>query len=346
MAKREIGGRFDRQPAVAAGAPNATIAEVGQGRDPDGRIWRPGRTTPYGLTEALTALSGRCLALKARNRELASEVKQLRAERCHLRSRMAAVSTSQPVQTTRLAQARAALAREDERRRLERDLHDGVQNELVALIVKLSLAEQEPDTPPSLAAMLAELGARAEAALDSVRQIARGIHPRLLADFGVAEALRAQSERASMHVSLEGTAPRSTDEAEVAVYFSCLEAIQNVAKHAGRNAQVILRLHHDHGTLAVGIEDDGDGFDPARTPGGAGLRNIHDRMQTLGGAVKLTSSPGHGTVLTIALPWPPRQPIKDPAHLPRPTQVAACADRNAPREPVRSPPLATTAVTP
>jgi signal transduction histidine kinase len=297
---------------LAADAQTTMIAEGRRARDPAGRMSRPERTPRDGLVDALTMLSGRCLALKARNRELAREVKQLRAERARLRSRMAAVSISRPTQKTRFAQARAAFAREDERRRLARDLHDGVQNELVALIFKLSLAEQEPDTSPCLAVILAELGARAEATLDSVRQIARGIQPRRLADFGVAEALRAQTVRASMQVSLEGTAPRSSDEAEAAVYFSCLEAIQNVAKHAGRNARVILRLRHDHGTLALGIEDDGRGFDPTHTPEGAGLRNIHDRIGTLGGTVTTTSSPGHGTVLTIALPWPPRRPIEHP----------------------------------
>jgi signal transduction histidine kinase len=317
------------------------MAEGRRARDPAGRISRPERTSHDGLVDALTMLSGLCLALKARNRELAGEVKQLRAELRRLRSGMAAVSTSQPTQKTRLGQARAAFAREDERRRLARDLHDGVQNELVALIFKLSLAEQEPDTSPSLATILAELGARAEAALDSMRQIARGIQPRLLADFGVAKALRAQTARASMPVSLDGIAPRSSDEAEAAVYFSCLEAIQNVAKHAGRHAQVIVRLHHDHGTLALGIEDDGRGFDPAHTSEGAGFRNIRDRIGTLGGTGTITSSPGHGTVLTIALPWPPRQPIKHP-HL----EAAAGADRNPPRETSGSPPLATTAVSP
>jgi signal transduction histidine kinase len=327
--------------ALAADAQTAMIAEGRRARDPAGRISRPERTPHDGLVDALTMLSGRCLALKTRNRELAREVKQLRAERRRLRSRMAAVSTSQPMQKTRLAQARAAFAREDERRRLDRDLHDGVQNELVALILELSLAEHEPDTCPSLAVILAELGARAQAALDSVRRIARGTQPRLLADFGVVDAVRAQTARASMPVSLEGTAPRSSDEAEAAVYFCCLEAVQNVAKHAGRNAQVILRLHHAHGTLAVGIEDNGRGFDPAHTPEGAGFRNLHDRIGTLGGTVTTTSSPGHGTVLTIALPWPPRQPIKDP-HL----EAAACADRNPPRETFGSPPLMTTAVTP
>ena len=144
--------------ALAADAQTAMIAEGRRARDPAGRISRPERTSHDGLVDALTMLSGRCLALKARNRELAREVEQLRTERRRLRSRMAAVSISQPMQKTRLAQSRAASAREDERRRLDRDLHDGVQNELVALILKLSLAEQEPDTSPSLAVILAELG--------------------------------------------------------------------------------------------------------------------------------------------------------------------------------------------
>jgi signal transduction histidine kinase len=147
-------------------------------------------------------------------------------------------------------------------------------------------------------------------------------------------------------VSLEGTASRSTEEAEVAVYFSCLEAIQNVAKHAGRNAHATVRLRHDHGTLVVDIEDDGRGFDPTHTPEGAGLRNIQDRMSTLGGTVTITSKPEHGTALTVALPWPARQPIRDSAHLPRTKPAAASADRNAAREAVGSQLFATTAVTP
>jgi signal transduction histidine kinase len=179
-------------------AQTATIAQARQERDQVGRDWRPHGTTPGSLIEALTALtalSGRCLALKARNRELADEVKQLHAERRYLRSQTAAVSNLQPVQAPRPARARNFRAREDERRRLERDLHDGVQNELVALIVKLRLAEQDPDMPPALARTLAALGARAEATLDSVPDFARGVYPPLLAGFGVLAALRARARR-------------------------------------------------------------------------------------------------------------------------------------------------------
>jgi signal transduction histidine kinase len=243
-----------------------------------------------------------------------AEAPQERDQR-QLRPRLADVSNLQPVHASRSARMRTFLAGEDERRRLERDLHDGVQNELVALIVKLRLAEQDRDTPPALAGMLSALATRAEGALDSVREIAHGIYPSALAAFGVLQALRALARRASTNVSLEGTAPRSTEEAEAAVYFSCSEAIQNVAKHAGREPQVTIRLHHDDGTLAVRIEDHGHGFDPEHTPDGAGLGNIRHRIQTLDGTVKLTSSPGRGTVLTILLPWPPQQPKTAPTDL-------------------------------
>jgi signal transduction histidine kinase len=122
-------------------------------------------------------------------------------------------------------------------------------------------------------------------------------------------------------VSLGGTAPRCTDEVEAAVYFSCLEAVQNVAKHAGQHAQAAVRLQHDHRTLAVRIEDNWCGFDPAHTPESAGLANIHTRIEILGGAVMLTSTPGHGAVPSISLPWPARQPE------PRPTDLSAAQSR-------------------
>jgi len=101
-----------------------------------------------------------------------------------------------------------------------------------------------------------------------------------------------------------GSVPRGTDAAEEAVYFACSEAIQNAAKYAGRAAQVTLRLRHEQGSLAVRIADDGRGFDPAHTPERAGLQNIRDRIEDLGGTFEVASSPGQGTILTISLPWP------------------------------------------
>ena len=225
-------------------------------------------------------------------------------DRRALRSLIGSMSAFQPIQAPRPTRAPGAVRLASERRRLERDLHDGVQNELVALIVKLAVAQQDPETPPALVEMLAGLEARAQAALDAVRDIARGVYPPVLADFGLAKALRAQAARAAVDVSLVGTAPRGTEAAEEAVYFACSEAIQNAAKHAGRGTRVTLRLRHQQGWLDVAIADDGRGFDPSRTYEGAGVRNIRDRLEDVGGTFDVASSPGHGTVLTISLPWP------------------------------------------
>ena len=164
------------------------------------------------------------------------------------------------------------------------------------------LAQQDPGTPAALVEMLAGLEARAQAALDSVRNIARGIYPPLLADFGLAEALRSQKAHAAVDVRLIGTTARGTEAAEEAVYFACSEAIQNAAKYAGRGTQVTLRLRHDQGSLGVRVADDGRGFDPAHTPEGAGVQNIRDRVEDLGGTFAVASSAGHCTVLTISLP--------------------------------------------
>lgn len=193
-----------------------------------------------------------------------------------------------------------------ERQRLARDLHDGVQNELVSLIIGLSLAEEDCDTPPELAAKLSALGARAEATLDAIREIGHGNRPRLLVLAGLTEAIRAKAALGPVTTSLVGAAPRTGAEAEEAVYFACLEALQNVAKHACPSARATLEMSHRDATLAVRVVDDGGGF--VQLPGyeGAGLTNIRDRLVSVGGTVTITSTPGRGTVVAMTLPWPAR----------------------------------------
>lgn len=210
----------------------------------------------------------------------------------------------------RLSRARLSAAA-GERRRLARDLHDGVQNELVALMVELAVVEQDRDTPPALAARLSALGGRAEAVLDAIREIAHGVHPPLLAAAGFVEAIRAQAQRTPRAVIVDGSAPRSSDAAEQAAYFACLEALQNVAKHAGRQARVTIAVTHRDRKLAVRIEDDGGGF--AQTPGreGLGLTNIRDRIAAVEGTVSITSTLGRGTVVAMTLPWPAEQACVD-----------------------------------
>ena len=183
-----------------------------------------------------------------------------------------------------------------ERRRWERDLHDGVQSELVSLLLRLQLAEETPPTPAALTETFAALTEHTLAALESLREITYGIYPRALAQRGIRDTLLARAARATSDVTVQGSAPRSTEEAEEAAYFACSEAIQNAIKHAGDGARVIVALHHRDGSLTVRVADDGRGFDPAHTARGAGLQNIRERVRDLGGSFELTLRPGprHG----------------------------------------------------
>jgi signal transduction histidine kinase len=222
----------------------------------------------------------------------------------YLRSVRSPGHEAAPARSPGTGRARPALGGASKRRRLERDLHDAVQSELVALIARLALARQDPETPPGLAHTLAAIEDGAQAVLDSVRNIARGIYPPVLADFGLEEALRALAAAASVSMRLVGAAPRGTEDAEEAVYFACAEALQNVAKHAGNAARAQLGLLYHDGSLVVRISDDGQGFDPDPAGAGVGLRNIRDRIEDVGGTFELASKPGRGAVLTLALPWP------------------------------------------
>ncbi len=254
------------------------------------------------LAEAMTALVDRVVPLEGEHAELTRKFDRL-GEKQQARSRAASRDPDPGAAQRRASRARSSAAVQ-ERRRVVRDLHNGVENELTSLIVGLALAEQDHDTPPLRAGKLSALGARAQATLDAIREVAHGIHPRLLAAAGFVEAIRAQAGLAPVAVGLVGTAPRSSDDAEQAVYFACLEALQNVAKHAGREARATLRVRHRGGRLAVRVEDDGGGFDRVRGREGVGLASIGDRIASFGGTVRITSAPGRGTVLAAALPRP------------------------------------------
>jgi signal transduction histidine kinase len=296
--------RLDTHQSAGGVARNLKIVDPKPECGRCGPVGTADKTTPDWPTATVTTLQAELAALQTRNRELADTVQQLWSERNRLRSPAATLRSPLPIRPPHQACGRAALAGVDERQRLERDLHDGVQNELVSLLVRLKRAEEEPDVPPGVVRTFAALGDHAMAALASVREVAYGIHPLALAKSGVIGALQARAARASIDLRVRGTVPRSSEDAEAAIYFSCSEAIQNVHKHAGSAARASLSLHQHDGVLSARIEDDGPGFDPARTPHGAGLRNIHDRVQALGGVVELDAAPGRGTVLTISLPWP------------------------------------------
>jgi signal transduction histidine kinase len=205
----------------------------------------------------------------------------------------------------RASRQRLVAAQDQERRRIERNIHDGAQQQLVALAIRLRLAEQMADRDAAKTKeLLTQLHADTTEALDSLRDLARGIYPPLLADHGLAEALSAQARKAVIPTevsvdSVEGR--RFPQEVEAAVYFCCLEAMQNVSKYAGASRSWI-RLRHDGERLRFEVQDDGAGFDPARTPRGAGLVNMGDRLAALDGSIEVRSSPGGGTTVAGEVP--------------------------------------------
>ena len=197
---------------------------------------------------------------------------------------------------------RLVAAQDQERRRLERNLHDGAQQHLVALKVKLRLVERATTGDEKISDMLAQLGSDADDALEALRELARGIYPPLLADQGLATALEAQARKASLPV--EVNAPqlsRHPQEVEAAVYFCCLEALQNVAKHAhASSADVQLTEKNDR--LVFSVHDNGRGFAPSTSQKGSGLENMLDRIEALDGTLEIHSSPQNGTTIIGSLP--------------------------------------------
>lgn len=196
----------------------------------------------------------------------------------------------------RASRRRIVSAQDDERRRLERDLHDGAQQHLVALKLKIGLAEKLTQSDPAkAAAMLSQLGHEADETLQNVRDLARGLFPPLLADQGIGAALNSQAPRISTQVEVidEGIG-RHSREVEAAVYFCCLEALQNVSKYA-RAGSVTIRLWLSHDDLRFGVEDDGVGFDTGNSRSGSGLQNMRDRVEAAGGDLSVTSTVGAGT---------------------------------------------------
>ena len=209
----------------------------------------------------------------------------------------------------RASRQRLVSAQDVERRRLERNLHDGAQQHLVALKVKLGLAEMLLGRDPArAAATLEQLKGDADEALETLRDLARGIYPPLLADKGLVVALESQARKATVPVRVEAEGVgRYPQEIEAALYFCTLEALQNVQKYASASA-VEVRLRDAGGQISVDVVDDGDGFDTATATHGAGLTNMDDRLDALGGMLQVESTLGMGTTLRAAVPIPNAAP--------------------------------------
>ena len=205
---------------------------------------------------------------------------------------------------------RLVAAQDEARRRLERDLHDGAQQHLVALKMRLALAKRVAQRDPTKAEQLiGSLEHEADEALETLRDLARGIYPPLLADQGLVPALDAQARKAPVPVEVVADdISRYPQEIEAAVYFCCLEALQNVAKYASPT-RATLTLEERAGELSFSVTDDGRGFDPETTPTGSGTLNMSDRLEALGGSLSLTSTLGGGTTVTGRVPIRALEPV-------------------------------------
>jgi signal transduction histidine kinase len=203
----------------------------------------------------------------------------------------------------RASRQRLVAAQDQERRRLERDLHDGAQQQLVALAVKQRLVEGLVRKDPEMAAqMLGDLQADTTEALENLRDLARGIYPPLLADKGLPAALEGHARKVHLPVTVETDGlGRYPQEVEAAVYFCCLEALQNIAKYADAS-HVSVNLSTEAGQLNFEVIDDGKGFDPESKPQGSGLQGMADRLEALGGMLAVHSEPGTGTTVVGHVP--------------------------------------------
>ena len=207
----------------------------------------------------------------------------------------------------RASRQRLVSAQDSERRKLERNLHDGAQQHLVALKVKLGLAEMLTGRDPQKAKQTIEqLKADTDEALETLRDLARGIYPPLLAEKGLVSALGSQARKATLPVEVEADGVgRYPQELEATVYFCVLEALQNVQKYA-LATRACVRLREVQGELSFSVEDDGRGFDVEHAKKGAGLTNMMDRLDALGGALTVRSAPTRGTSVSGVLAY--RQP--------------------------------------
>jgi signal transduction histidine kinase len=228
------------------------------------------------LLEAVTSAAGLALENERLHAELRARVDDLRESR-----------------------ARIVEAGDAERRRLERNLHDGAQQRLVAMSLHLRLVEAKLKNDPEAAALVVQMREELTDALEELRELARGIHPAILTDRGLAPALEVVAARSAVPVHLSVSPKRLPEQVEAAVYYIVSEALTNVAKYA-QASSVRVEVAHTHGRAVVAIADDGVGG--AEMNGGSGLRGLEDRVAALDGRLHVDSPPGEGTRIHADLP--------------------------------------------
>ena len=287
--------------ATAGTAPEAAAEPV-----LTSRLLVAGADSPVGVIECGPRLDGGYTDQDRSLLETLARQAALAVRNAGLASELSARLDEIRIQAGELAASRARIvhAQEAERRRIERNIHDGVQQELVALIASLRLARNQLDLDPTAAgATLAGLQEAVRVTLDDLRNLAQGIHPAVLTDRGLLPALEARTRTAPIPVALDADPAlrrmRFDDDVEGAAYFVACEALANALKHA-RADRIEFVVRHDRGRLSIQVHDDGAGFDPRDTPR-RGLADLEDRVAALGGSLVIETVPGHGTTVRCEL---------------------------------------------
>jgi signal transduction histidine kinase len=281
----------DELGSVRPGAPGCLVAVPGAGHcpatgvsldHPPGAALVVARCGPDGLSrEEASLLRGmaRVTSMTLRMLRLLDDERAAREELAASRARIVATA-------------------DETRRRIERDLHDGAQQRLVTLALELQAVRNA--VPPDLGAQLSRVEEGLKGVLDELREISRGVHPAILSEGGLGPALKSLARRSALPVELElGAVGRLPEPVEVAAYYVVCEALANATKHANASAARVA-MNLDDGTLQLAIRDDGvGGADPGQ---GSGIVGLSDRVETLGGTLRVTSPPGEGTSLVLELP--------------------------------------------
>jgi len=299
--------------AVAVTAASLGELRAGRGLDTAVPIWLQqsiliGWTPVLGVVVALIAHQNSARLHSVLSATMAAN-RRLDASRRELGRRAAAL---------RRSRSRIVTATERARRRIQRDLHDGAQQRLVALAMRVGALRDDPPTDPEeVRRHLADIGAELRAVQAELRALAAGMYPAALAEAGPAAALRAAVDGAPLPVRVRsGLSIRHDPTVEAAVYFCCLEAVQNATKHAGHGARVELEIAATAFGIHFAVVDDGVGFDPDGQPAGLGMDDMHDRIADVGGWLEIDSSPLRGTIVRGRVPagadaHPPTAPPGD-----------------------------------
>ena len=287
---RRAGGWVDDEgQALAPPAPGSgrCLTEVGNGdRIVGGLI----HDAALRYESAFSDAAGSCAALTLESHRLAADTDLLLRELHDSRARIAASA-------------------DNERRWIERDIHDGAQQRLLSLRIRVNLAGRPGQDPAAATVALGELASEVDAAIAEVGSLARGTYPYVLTDQGLAAALALAARDAPVSATVVAESRRRyAADIENAVYFCCLKAVQNAAKHAGAAAAVHITVAERDDSVCFDVRDDGAGFDLDAVPAGVGLTNIQDRVAAVGGRVTIESAPGRGTRISATIPLIPTHP--------------------------------------